>query len=416
MYELTCPDCKNVMKTPFARVGAVATCTQCKRRFSVSPETLRRTIVPQPTDALSAVVEPIAVPHQPAPARGAPAEPPKPAPRPPTTASKPITSGPVGADLLDDDDDPDPESQDVAALASAAGASISKGTRQRIQYQRDVQRRQQRPILLLSLLFLILAGGITATVIYLKSRQTSAQVNTSNNGSTSQTPPIRALDEKLTLVTPERVPRPQWESINEPRFTFTKPIYALTIENDRTVRDAQDQPVLEANVKFSKFGVLEQAAIVITLVGEDDVAFARCTYALRNLTANRTSRIRLPIPQEYFSRFERIDFKAEYDERYYFPDNAPFESRDLILNVLPDGERTVLEIKTYNPVQASLERAMFFVTAFDKEDNSLGSWMLRWNTSVGERQPVQFAVIIPLRSSEIARWEVVGEGVPERKK
>lgn len=415
MYELTCPDCKKVMKTPFARVGAVATCTQCKRRFSVSAETLRRTVIPQPTDALSAGVEPMAVPHQPAPVRGTPAEPPKPAPRPPVTASKPTASGPVGADLLDDDE-LEPESQDVAALASAAGAGIGRGARQRIQYQRDMQRRQQRPMLLLSLLFLILAGGIAATVVYLKSRQPSAPANTGNTSSTSQTPPIRALDEKLTLVTPERVPRPQWESINEPRFVFTKPIYALTIENDHTVRDAQDQPVLEANVKFSKFGVLEQAAIVITLVGEDDVAFARCTYALRNLTANRTSQIRLAIPQEYFARFDRIDFKAEYDERYHFSDNAPFESRDLILNILPDGERTVLEIKTYNPVQAPLERAMFFVTAFDKENNSLGSWMLRWNTPVGERQPVQFAVIIPLRTSEIARWEVVGEGVPERKK
>src|SRR5687768_10530263 len=42
MYELTCPECRHVMKTPFARVGAKAACPQCKRNFSVSTDSLRR--------------------------------------------------------------------------------------------------------------------------------------------------------------------------------------------------------------------------------------------------------------------------------------------------------------------------------------------------------------------------------------
>lgn len=415
MYELICPDCKHVMKTPFARVGAVATCPQCKRRFPVSAETLRRVVNPQPTDALSASVEPAAA-TPPAPPRGPAADPPKPPPRPPAPAIKPAASGPVGADLLDDDE-LDSEADDVAALATAANAGMSKGARRQRQHQRDIHRRQQGPIILLSLFFLLLAGGITAAVFYFRNQQVRegrAPLATSNDAPPPT--PTDALNLNLTLLTPERVPRSQWEPINEPGFAFSRPNVAIKIENDRTVLDENDRRVLEADVKLSRFGVLEQASIVVTLVDDSGTGYARASCALRNLTANRAARVRLPIPQEYFARLGRVDLKAEFDEHYFFADNAAFDDRDLILNVVPYGERTRLEIKTYNPIQAPLERAMFLVKAFNKSDRELGAWVLRWNDPIGERQPVQFAVMVPLKPAEITRWEVVGEGVPDRKK
>src|SRR5437867_3116064 len=85
MYELTCQSCKHVMKTPFARMGAMATCAKCKKRFAVNAASLRRTGTPPPA------TEPLIpdAPHPPpAPAGG---------PAPPGRAAAATPSAPIAA-------------------------------------------------------------------------------------------------------------------------------------------------------------------------------------------------------------------------------------------------------------------------------------------------------------------------------
>jgi hypothetical protein len=44
MYELTCPFCGHVRRSPFVRIHAVARCTACRRTFQVEPEHVRRRV------------------------------------------------------------------------------------------------------------------------------------------------------------------------------------------------------------------------------------------------------------------------------------------------------------------------------------------------------------------------------------
>lgn len=44
MYELTCPYCGQVRRSPFVRIHAVARCTSCRRTFQVEPELVRRRV------------------------------------------------------------------------------------------------------------------------------------------------------------------------------------------------------------------------------------------------------------------------------------------------------------------------------------------------------------------------------------
>jgi hypothetical protein len=55
-YELTCPHCGAVVKSPFVRVGAVTTCGQCSTRYCVREEGIRRPSATAPADADPAVV------------------------------------------------------------------------------------------------------------------------------------------------------------------------------------------------------------------------------------------------------------------------------------------------------------------------------------------------------------------------
>jgi len=55
-YELTCPNCGAVVKSPFVRVGAVTTCGQCSTRYCVREEDIRRPSVTAAAEADPAVV------------------------------------------------------------------------------------------------------------------------------------------------------------------------------------------------------------------------------------------------------------------------------------------------------------------------------------------------------------------------
>jgi hypothetical protein len=405
MYELTCPACKHVMKTPFARIGAMASCAHCKQRFPVTAEALRRVGTAQPSDALAA---PAAEPHAPA-----PHEPPKPAARRPAAEPplpRPVAGGPVGADLLDDEEE-DPASSDVEALAGAA-AGVSGASRRRRQLLHNQRRRQRGPVIVLSIVCLLMAVGLTWAVIYFRGRPAGLPAG----GAAMQPSPAAVvedtLDPSLTLLAPEPVERPTWSVVHEPGFVASKPHPPVYLQNDRALRDASGHHRFEADVETKTFDVVVQATAVLTLVDQEGTAYARIAWPLRLLTAKRAARLGVPIPDDLFARLDTVDCKMEVDPSQRVAGGAPFENP--ILEPRAMGARTGLEVRTYNPLQTPLSRAIFLVTAYDAQENQIGAWLLNWRDPVGGKQPVKFAAMLPLHTRDVARWAIAGEGVPER--
>ncbi len=56
-YELTCPGCGAVVKSPFVRVGAVVTCGQCSTRYGVREQDIRRPSAAGPDPAVVIIDE-----------------------------------------------------------------------------------------------------------------------------------------------------------------------------------------------------------------------------------------------------------------------------------------------------------------------------------------------------------------------
>ncbi len=59
VYQLTCPECGAVVKSPFVRVGAITRCGRCAKRYAVREDDLVRPSRPNaPTPVAEAVVQP----------------------------------------------------------------------------------------------------------------------------------------------------------------------------------------------------------------------------------------------------------------------------------------------------------------------------------------------------------------------
>src|SRR5690606_19430055 len=67
VYELSCPACKNVSRSPFVRVGAVVDCPGCRKRFVVDRDMIRRHVNGNTGEALQRLFNEFACPGPPMP-------------------------------------------------------------------------------------------------------------------------------------------------------------------------------------------------------------------------------------------------------------------------------------------------------------------------------------------------------------
>lgn len=367
MYELTCPACRQVMKTPFARLGAMATCAKCKHRFAVTNHTMRRLVPSPPSEPLVST----------------PAD----WPRPATPGELPAVA--EGAELLP------PASPPPARDARAAA-------RRRARVRQDRQRRQRGPLVTLSILAILLAGGIGGGVWWYFRGHADASRTTSKTFVAGSSP----LDPQTPLVQLEHVAANPWQGGVAELFTPSQHGGPVKLDNEKIVPDGEGA-IFRADVVTGGNELLETATLHLALVDRSERVYARTQAALLVLSSRREQEVEVKLPRELYEQMDKIDWRIEPGP--HLPGAALFER--IWLNATEMGQRTALKVTAYNPLFKTMRRAFFVVSAYDEQGRLAGQWMLNWTQPIAARQRVEFGALTANRPADVARWEIAGGGV-----
>lgn len=160
-YELTCPSCKHVMRTPFARVGATASCRACHAKFPVKAELVKQvtgdTRVPVPASEAktSASFNPLTSVGE------TPIPPPKSATPHPATAPTPPPPTPSTSAAVASQSDSDTAAP-LAPTADEPAFALSGSPRA------PLRRPQKKKRSFLSVLFIVIFVSVMlATILWI---------------------------------------------------------------------------------------------------------------------------------------------------------------------------------------------------------------------------------------------------------
>jgi hypothetical protein len=147
------------------------------------------------------------------------------------------------------------------------------------------------------------------------------------------------------------------------------------------------------------------------LIDRNNRVFAHRDMALMLLSGHKASSQSRPmsvmIPQRLMDRTERI--VTHIEPTVFIQGGAMFDK--VIYERKGEGSETAIVITAYNPLGTAMQRAVFYIRAFDDNGDILARWKVEWNDRIDPRQRVEFATITRVQPQwKIAAWEVIGAG------
>jgi hypothetical protein len=413
MYELTCPDCRNVMKTPFVRVGAVATCAKCKRQFPVTADGVRR-VSASPGAAAAGLAGAMAGASAVAASNvaGAAADEFVPAtldtPDSPTASAPPIVSREPARET------PRPTVPEAArSEADEVADQLAPSSRRRP--IRPVRNRQKGPLILLALVAVLLAAGVGIGVYAWMSQP----VSTTQPGDAPDaaepdagTPAVElpTLDHGVRIVQAQTLVPREWKTraIGDPPSQQAGPV---TLEDARVEYEGGGEPgTFRARVVASSFDMFESVGVTIYLLNQDNQPIATTDASVKLLTSHRPQELEIAVPAELARETIEVDWRARPGPR--LTSAVPYESR-VVEPARVENNRTAFRIEAYNPLANTARRSLFLVTASDDGGRVVERWLVDWSEPVGPKQRVEVAVITALKPERrVAMWSITGVAVP----
>ena len=394
MYELTCPSCNNVMKLPFARVGANATCRACQERFAVDDKLLNH----KTASAIKSGENPLVVDEE-EPAAGIPDS--------------------LGA----------PPASELDEMEQALSETTPPLPR-----TRSRRRRKKRGVMVwvMVLVAILLAAGVGGLLAVVVSRGNQPSGNTSNptgsnatstnnqgstssasNGSSSGNTSTgsQANGEDLAPELPQadatRLKPKSWRQLS-PRPPRSSRIShgPLRMENPQWVeKDGSFR--YRAKMVFTGFDAFRSVSMTLSLVGYDGRVIARCDVPLGMMASGAERPIDVKVPREMKKETELVLWSAS--PRDPMPRAVLLTS----LSAKPEGagDRTKIRVEGVNPAGQTLPSTIVILTGFDAQDQLVGRWRVDWSRPIEPGGELLFETPTPVfGTGPMTRVDVMAAG------
>ena len=257
MFVLTCPHCEHTTQVRFARMGATATCPECREQYKVSRDTM--------------VVEDD--------------ERPKPTPVTPLTFDAPAaqSSGEVDPELAELDQESEISVDDVL-MATGAAKTIDGNARRAVARQRLKRRKRKSdsPLIIISLVSMVALVGF---IIWLMLPGDNPPVGPGpgpgpgpNNGHTTHPDPPDGPDlPSLKKLLVSDVPEPAWRMLSPAQAAMAEePAPGVNVKIWRTQFDngGRRGPTVSVMFVADVPGVYTGVTLKVQLLNADGQAFA----------------------------------------------------------------------------------------------------------------------------------------------
>jgi hypothetical protein len=382
------------------RIGAQTSCSSCAHRFAIHHEHIKQ-LQTAPSEAEDDTENPLLL-------GGVIAKPPPPHRAPPRSRGDDA--------LLSEADDGDLAETNLKPLQPVVEhQEPSEDVARVIARHRSRRQRRGKIIFAAVVVTLVFFGFIAAIITHMASKDLSFfQALVSVFGGETEESQVGAGISQLVgkhRVVPSKAMLPTfWEDVEE-IFDGKIPPSQATLINIKTPKRSPQRSIFTAQVQISGQDVIEDAVLHMKLIDRNNRVFAHRDMALMLLSGHKASSQSRPmsvmIPQRLMDRTERI--VTHIEPTVFIQGGAMFDK--VIYERKGEGSETAIVITAYNPLGTAMQRAVFYIRAFDDNGDILARWKVEWNDRIDPRQRVEFATITRVQPQwKIAAWEVIGAG------
>ncbi len=410
MYELNCPACKHTVRRTFLRPGAQAVCSNCAHRFSIARENVKR-LAAVPADTGQDRDNPLLL-------DGVVARPPQPHRASPSAAGRsPMVdrdeTDMAGAAL---GDDPSPAATLKPLRPVHEHKEPSADVARVIARHRAARQRRGKLITIGVVCALAFIGFFVFVFTIMVSRNLSlGQAIGAAFGkevkSTDDNLAISGLVGEVRVVHAERISVTFWQDLEQVQVYDEKMPQSQVQLEGTLVAESPQRSVYVARIKAGGMNVTEKAIIHLMLVDENGLIFAKHDMPAMLLSGHPTAQeprpMRIAVPQRLAERTKRVASWIEPTQ--LLQGGAMFNK--VLYEPVRSGSHTALKITAFNPLGTAMQRAVFYIRAFNDRGETINRWSVQWNHGIDPRQRVEFAALMQVQESwQVTTWEVFGAG------
>ena len=457
MYELTCPACKAVQKTPFVRLGAVAVCPSCSHTYPVKKEYFAQVPGPMPVSAelvdrvlgISTGAAPrgqpgAAAPTTPAPASSSSAS---------TTASPAITSSPTPASAPPnsgtyvagaraqqkpaDESATEPAQVFVPPTESPKSAKSNKRNTERTttspKYGKTARRRSSTPLVASVVVLVLLLATVGGFVYYLMNGNGSGEngapivrgPNPGGGGPITPPKPIVPATSPATPATKPAIYNPDlaeskgraselgtWEQKDDRQvYKEVAKSTEITLEDDQVSDAGPDKKMFTARLVIQGKDPYIDTTVHLKLINDEGMVFATFDRTYNIVRQGDPAQIEIPIPANLDKLKAKQDWEIDVGTR--LKDAIPYEKIDF--DSMNFGIETRIQITAVNTSARPIKATYFIITALTAKGETLGPWTAKLVTKkpIAAGAKAQAAVQLPINARQkVKSFTVTAIGVP----
>jgi len=386
------------VKLPFVRVGAMVACRGCGHRFQVQSEHVRRlAAVPADTglDSDNPLLLGFACERPPSPPQAAPV----------IRSPREVVAERTPTPELDEPRSPQPTLRPIQPVLKheAPSEDVAK-----VIAMHRAQRGRARRIIWLLVLAVILVSTVVALLIA-KNRAADQDGGEKVGGKGSDgKAQVRAVRLEAT-----RMSAAGWQDVHE-TMGPEKAASSVRLVKGRLIGGSSGHSTYRAELEVDGDGFVELATLHLMLLDEADRVFARNGVPLMLLSADQLRRserhpVTVVVPRRLANRAAQVESWVQV-HRVVEPADGRILARLLwTSSTSPIGAE--LNIAANNPLNATMQRAIFFIRAFNRRHETVGRWRVDWRKRIGPGQRIEFTALIDSHDiPEIDAWEVVAAG------